>query len=195
MAYGLRGAVLTGLGFVRWLRAVGSGDEALRDRAVAALREAVDRSPRLRAGMALTNLGSALMDRGLASGSRAWLAEAVTVLRRALDDSPPAAVERTLHLNNLAEALRCCTRPWATRPPPMRPPYCCGRRWPYRRATAAAPTWPGSTWAPCSINRALLEADPRLADEARRVLEDAVARSGRAIRRVLTPCRNSPPPG
>ncbi|MGW1221874.1 CHAT domain-containing protein [Streptomyces californicus] len=178
MAYGLRGAVLTGLGFVRWLRAVGSGDEALRDRAVAALREAVDRSPRLRAGMALTNLGSALMDRGLASGNRAWLAEAVAVLRRALDDSPPAAVERTLHLNNLAEALRC----WYET---VGDPAAADEAAVLLRAAMAVPQGDrggtdlaGVNLGALLINRALLEADPRLADEARRVLEDAVARFG-----------------
>ncbi|MFH8882658.1 CHAT domain-containing protein [Streptomyces californicus] len=178
MAYGLRGALLTGLGFVRWLRAVGSGDEAPRERAVATLREAVTQLPRLRAGMALTNLGSALMDRGLASGNRAWLAESVTVLRRALDDSPPAAVERTLHLNNLAEALRCWYETVGDQAAAdeavvllrtaMAVPQ--GDRW----GTDLAAVNLGSLL----INRALREADPRPVDEARRVLEEAVAGFG-----------------
>ncbi|MFI1188637.1 CHAT domain-containing protein [Streptomyces californicus] len=178
VAYGLRGAVLTGLGFVRWLRAVGSGDEALRDRAVAALREAVSQSPRLRAGMARTNLGSALMDRALASGNRAWLAEAVTVLRRALNDSPPAAVERTLHLNNCAEALRC----WYE---VVGDPAAADEAVVLLREAMAVQR--GDRWGTdlaavnlgsLLINRALAEADPRRADEARRVLEEAVAGFG-----------------
>ncbi|MEV0322227.1 CHAT domain-containing protein [Streptomyces sp. NPDC050658] len=101
-----RGMVLTGLGYCEWYRAVDSGDEALMDSAVGTLREAVTQVPGARIGMALTNLGGALMDRARATGNRVWLTEAVTVLRRALRESPPTAMERSLHLNNLAEALR-----------------------------------------------------------------------------------------
>ncbi|MFE9456764.1 CHAT domain-containing protein [Streptomyces californicus] len=178
MARSLRGALLTGLGFVRWLRAVGSGDEALRDRAVATLREAVAQPPRLRAGMALTNLGSALMDRGLASGNRVWLAESVAVLRRALNGSPPTAVERTLHLNNLAEALRCWYEtvgdPAAADEAVVLLREAMAVRQGDRWGTDLAAVNLGSLL----INRALAETDPRPADEARQVLEDAVARFG-----------------
>ncbi|WP_228989012.1 CHAT domain-containing protein [Streptomyces sp. DH8] len=178
MPYGLRGVLLTGLGFLGWSRAVGSGDETLRDQAVATLREAVTRTPRVRVGMALTNLGGALMDRGLVSGNRVWLAEAVTVLRRALDDSPPAAVERTLHLNNLAEALRC----WYET---VGDPAAADEAVVLLReamAVAGGDRW-GAEMAAVNlgsllINRARAEGDPRLADEARRVLEEAVAGFG-----------------
>lgn len=135
------------------------------------------------------------MDRGLASGSRAWLAEAVTVLRRALDDSPPAAVERTLHLNNLAEALRC----WYET---VGDPAAADEAAVLLRAAMAVPQGDrggtdlaGVNLGALLINRALLEADPRLADEAGGSSKTRSPGSGRAIRRVLTPCRNSPPPG
>ncbi|MEU1371034.1 CHAT domain-containing protein [Streptomyces sp. NPDC005803] len=103
----LRGSLLTSLGHTQWIRARDTGDELLMDAAVDTLREAVTHASRARLSMALTNLGSALMDRGRRTGNRAWLAEAVTVLRRAVQDSLPTAMDRSLHLNNLAEALRC----------------------------------------------------------------------------------------
>ncbi|MEU9090324.1 CHAT domain-containing protein [Streptomyces sp. NPDC048428] len=102
----LRGSILTSLGYLQWSRARDTGDELLMDAAVDTLREAVTHASRTRVSMALTNLGSALMDRGRRTGNRAWMAEAVTVLRRAVKDSLPAAMDRSLHLNNLAEALR-----------------------------------------------------------------------------------------
>ncbi|APS18346.1 hypothetical protein TK78_04810 [Streptomyces sp. Tue 6075] len=176
--YGLRGSVLTGLGFVRWTRAVESGDEALGDLAVGTLREAVAETPRIRRGMALTNLGGALMDRGLFSGNRVWLAEAVTVLRRAVDDSPPTAVERSLHLNNLAEALRCwyetvgdasaADEAVALLREAMAMTH--GDRWGAELAAV--------NLGALLINRAQSDKDPGPADEARRILEGVIAGFG-----------------
>ncbi|MFD0424486.1 CHAT domain-containing protein [Streptomyces parvus] len=176
--YGLRGSVLTGLGFVRWTRAVESGDEALGDLAVGTLREAVAETPRIRRGMALTNLGGALMDRGLFSGNRVWLAEAVTVLRRAVDDSPPTAVERSLHLNNLAEALRCwyetvgdasaADEAVALLREAMAMTH--GDRWGAELAAV--------NLGALLVNRAQSDKDPGPADEARRILEEVIAGFG-----------------
>ncbi|MFJ2024741.1 CHAT domain-containing protein [Streptomyces sp. NPDC087897] len=195
MPYGLRGSLLTGLGFLRWTRAVEVGDEALMDRAVGTLREAVTRLPRVRRGMALTDLGAALMDRGLVSGNRIWLAEAVTVLRRALDDSPPTAVERSLHLNNLAEALRCW---YETVGDAAAADEAVGL---LREAMAVThgDRW-GAEMAAVNlgsllINRAQAQKDPRPADEARRVLDDVVAGFGEhhptrplALQKLATAC-------
>ncbi|WP_329377996.1 CHAT domain-containing tetratricopeptide repeat protein [Streptomyces sp. NBC_01716] len=103
----LRGIILMCLGNAEWYRAVDSRDETLMDTAIGTLREAVTTVPKARLGMALTNLGGALMNRSSVTGNRVWLAEGVTVLRRAVRESPPTAMERSMHLNNLAEALRC----------------------------------------------------------------------------------------
>ncbi|WP_069736762.1 CHAT domain-containing protein [Streptomyces sp. EN27] len=193
--HGLRGSVLTGLGFIRWTRAVESGDEALGDLAVRTLREAAAETPRIRRGMALTNLGGALMDRGLFSGNRVWLAEAVTVLRRAVDDSPPTAVERSLHLNNLAEALRCwyetvgdasvADEAVALLREAMALTH--GDRWGAESAAV--------NLGALLINRAQSDQDPRPADEARRILEEVIAGFGAdhpsrpfALQKLATAC-------
>ncbi|MFF3035215.1 CHAT domain-containing protein [Streptomyces rubiginosohelvolus] len=195
MPYGLRGSVLTGLGFVRWTRAVERGDEALMDLAVATLREAVAEPPALRRGMALTNLGGALMDRGLVSGNRAWLAEAVTVLRRAVDDSPPAAVERSLHLNNLAEALRC----WYETTGDASAADEAVALLREAMAMTHGDHW-GAELAAVNlgallVNRAQSEEDPRPAGEARQVLEEVIAGFGAdhpsrpfALQKLATAC-------
>ncbi|MFD4026214.1 CHAT domain-containing protein [Streptomyces sp. NPDC058576] len=194
-AYGLRGSLLTGLGFIQWSRAVESGEEALMDLAIGTLREAVTQLPRVRLGMALTNLGSALMDRGLASGNRAWLAEAVTVLRRAVNDSPPTAVERSLHLNNLAEALRC----WYETVGDASAADEAVALLREAMAVAHGDRW-GADMAAVNlgvllVNRAQSDRDPRLADEARRVLEGVIAGFGAhhpsrsiALQKLTTAC-------
>ncbi len=192
---GLRGSLLTGLGYLQWTRAMESGDETLTDRAVATLREAAGQLPALRRGMALTNLGSALMNRGLATGNRVWLAEAVTVLRRALEGSPPTAMERSLHLNNLAESLRCW---YETVGDPAAADEAAGL---LREAMAmehgdrAGADLAAVGLGSLLLNRAQGEQDPRLADESRRVLEQVVAGFGDrhpsrpyALQKLATAC-------
>lgn len=192
---GLRGSLLTGLGYLQWTRAMESGDETLTDRAVATLREAVGQLPALRRGMALTNLGSALMNRGLATGNRVWLAEAVTVLRRALEGSPPTAMERSLHLNNLAESLRCW---YETVGDPAAADEAAGL---LREAMAmehgdrAGADLAAVGLGSLLLNRAQGEQDPRLADESRRILEQVVAGFGDrhpsrpyALQKLATAC-------
>ncbi|MGP3989850.1 CHAT domain-containing protein [Streptomyces sp. 3N207] len=170
-----RGVILTGLGYAQWCRAVDSGDETLMDSAIGTLREAVSNVSKARLGLALTNLGGALMDRARVTGNRVWLAEAVTVLRRAVQDSPPTAMERSLHLNNLAEALRG----WYETVGDVSAADEAAAL--LREAMAMEHgEHLGSELAAINLgvvlgSRARLDADPHIAGEARRVLEEVVA--------------------
>ncbi|MBT2426027.1 CHAT domain-containing protein [Streptomyces sp. ISL-112] len=178
VASSLRGTLLTGLGYVRWSRAVDSGDERLMDLAVATLREAVTHVLQMRRGMALTNLGSALMNRGLATGNRVWLAEAVTVLRRAVKESPPAGVERSLHLNNLAEALRCWYEAVGDRSAADEAAGLLREAMAVEHGDRSGAEMAGINLGVLLTNRAHHDEDLRIADEARRVLEEVVAGFG-----------------
>ncbi|MER5278382.1 CHAT domain-containing protein [Streptomyces sp. NPDC002809] len=176
---GLRGSVLTSLGYLQWSRARDTGDELLMDAAVDTLREAVTHASRTRVSMALTNLGSALMDRGRRTGNRAWMAEAVTVLRRAVKDSLPTAMDRSLHLNNLAEALRH----WAA---PIGDTAAIDEAITLLRAAMAVEHGDRGGADAAAVNlgdllvgRARANKDPHAIDEARRVLEDVVGRLGK----------------
>ncbi|MFD3787533.1 CHAT domain-containing protein [Streptomyces cyaneofuscatus] len=174
-ASSLRGTLLTGLGYVRWSRAIDSGDERLMDLAVATLREAVTQVLTMRRGMALTNLGSALMNRGLATGNRVWLAEAVTVLRRAVEESPPAGVERSLHLNNLAEALRCWYEAVGDASAADEAAGLLREAMAVEHGDRAGAEMAGINLGVLLTDRARHEEDPRIAEEARQVLEEVVA--------------------
>ncbi|MFJ3296718.1 CHAT domain-containing protein [Streptomyces bacillaris] len=192
---GLRGSLLTGLGYLQWTRAMESGDETLTDRAVATLREAVGQLPALRRGMALTNLGSALMNRGLATGNRVWLAEAVTVLRRALEGSPPTAMERSLHLNNLAESLRCWYETVGDPAAADEAAALLREAMALEHGDRAGADLAAVNLGSLLLNRAQGEQDPRLADESRRVLEQVVAGFGErhpsrpyALQKLATAC-------
>ncbi|MEW2124580.1 CHAT domain-containing protein [Streptomyces sp. NPDC127037] len=174
----LRGSILTSLGYIQWSRARHTGDEVLMDAAVDTLREAVSCTPRARISMTLTNLGSALMDRSRRTGDRTWLAEAVTVLRRALSECLPSAMDRSLHLNNLAEALRqwdALTGDTAA----------TGEAMALLRAAIAVEhgdleggEGASINLADMLINQAQATDDLPTAAEARRLLEDVVARLG-----------------
>ncbi|MFD8690554.1 CHAT domain-containing protein [Streptomyces sp. NPDC059651] len=175
----LRGSLLTSLGYVQWIRARDTGDELLMDAAVDTLREAVGHASRTRVSMTLTNLGSALMDRARRTGNRVWMAEAVTVLRRAVDDSLPSAMDRTLHLNNLAEALRH----WAAL---AGDPSATDEAITLLRAAMAVEHGDIGGTETAAINlgdllvgRAQADHDPHAIEEARQVLEKAVDRLGK----------------
>nr|WSW67625.1 CHAT domain-containing protein [Streptomyces sp. NBC_00995] len=173
-----RGSILTSLGYTQWSQARHTGDELLMDRAVDTLREAVTHAPRARLGMALTNLGSTLMDRSRRTGNRAWMAEAVTVLRRAVDEGLPSAMDRPLHLNNLAEALRY----WdALSGDTSATDEAIG----LLRAAMAVELGDreGSEGAVTNlasllVDRAEANEDPHMLDEGRNLLEEAVSRLG-----------------
>ncbi|MEU2247017.1 CHAT domain-containing protein [Streptomyces sp. NPDC019224] len=174
----LRGPLLTGMGFIQWSTARHTGDEQLMDSAVETLREAVHCTPRARVGMALTDLGSALMDRGRLSGNRVWVAEAVAVLRRALKECLPSSMDRPLHMNNLAEALR----QWdALTGGSSATEEAAG----LLRAAMAVEGGDHAGGEVATLNLAALlihqaeeNGDPRAVDEARRILEEAVDRFG-----------------
>ncbi|ARI51517.1 CHAT domain-containing protein [Streptomyces sp. S8] len=192
---GLRGSLLTGLGYLQWTRAMESGDETLMDRAVATLREAVPQLPALRRGMGLTNLGSALMNRGLATGNRVWLAEAVTVLRRALEGSPPTAMERPLHLNNLAESLRCWYETVGDAAAADEAAGLLREAVALEHGDRAGADLAAVGLGSLLLDRAQGERDPRLAEESRRVLEEVVAGFGErhpsrpyALQKLATAC-------
>ncbi|MFJ9030420.1 CHAT domain-containing protein [Streptomyces sp. NPDC102274] len=174
----VRGVILMCLGYAEWYRAADSGDETLMDSAIGTLREAVTNMPRARLGMALTNLGGALIDRARVTGNRVWLAEAVTVLRRAVRDSPPTAMERSLHLNNLAEALRL----WYET---VGDPSAADEAAALLREAMAVEHGErlGAELAAINLgvlltSRARQDEDPHAAGEARRVLEEVVAGLG-----------------
>ncbi|WP_327172087.1 CHAT domain-containing protein [Streptomyces sp. NBC_01336] len=174
----LRGSILTSLGYTQWSQARHTGDERLMDTAVDTLREAVSHAPRARLSMALTNLGSALMDRSRRTGNRAWMAEAVTVLRRAVNDGLPSAMDRPLHLNNLAEALRY----WDAL---IGDTSATDEAVELLRAAMAVELGDheGSEGAVTNlasllVDRAQANEDPHMLDEARRLLEEAVSRLG-----------------
>ncbi|MDX3373320.1 CHAT domain-containing protein [Streptomyces sp. ME02-6991-2A] len=171
----LRGSLLTGLGYVRWSRAVDSGDERLMDLAVTTLREAVPHVLGIRRPMALTNLGSALMNRGLATGNRVWLAEAVAVLRRAVADCPPTAVERSLHLSNLAEALRCWYEAFGDTSAADEAAGLLREAMAMEHGDRSGAEMAGINLGVLLIHRAQPDQDLRIAEEARRVLEEVVA--------------------
>ncbi|MET9055037.1 CHAT domain-containing protein [Streptomyces bacillaris] len=192
---GLRGSLLTGLGYLQWTGAMESGDETLMDRAVATLREAVAQLPALRRGMGLTNLGSALMNRGLATGNRVWLAEAVTVLRRALEGSPPTAMERSLHLNNLAESLRCWYETVGDAAAADEAAGLLREAMALEHGDRAGADLAAVGLGSLLLDRAQGERDPRLAEESRRVLEEVVAGFGErhpsrpyALQKLATAC-------
>ncbi|MGW1294013.1 CHAT domain-containing protein [Streptomyces sp. NPDC002533] len=195
MPYGLRGTLLTGLGFVRWTRAVESGDAALMDLAVSTLREAVTEPPRIRQGLARTNLGGALLDRGLVSGNRAWLAEGVAVLRRAVDDSPPTGMERNQHLSNLAEALRCWYETTGDAAAADEAAALLREAMALTHGDRWAAEMAAVNLGALLVNRARAEEDPEPADEARRVLEEVIAGFGAhhptrpfALQKLATAC-------
>ncbi|MGW6202476.1 CHAT domain-containing protein [Streptomyces sp. NPDC055089] len=174
----VRSGILTSLGHIQWSVARSTGDELLMDTAVDTLRTAVSHASRSRVSMALTNLGSALMDRSRRTGNRSWMAEAVTVLRRAVQDSLPSAMDRPLHLNNLAEALRhwdaligdtsATDEAIALLRAAM-----AGGHGDVEGAELAA-----INLGDLLLDRARANEDPHLADEARRILEEAVNRLG-----------------
>ncbi|MFJ9690138.1 CHAT domain-containing protein [Streptomyces bacillaris] len=192
---GLRGSLLTGLGYLQWTRAMESGDETLMDRSVATLREAVAQLPAMRRGMGLTNLGSALMNRGLTTGNRVWLAEAVTVLRRALEGSPPTAMERSLHLNNLAESLRCWYETVGDAAAADEAAGLLREAMALEHGDRAGADLAAVGLGSLLLDRAQGEQDPRLAEESRRVLEEVVAGFGErhpsrpyALQKLATAC-------
>lgn len=174
----VRGSILTGLGYAQWSRAVDSGDEILMDCAVGTLREAVTHAPKARLGMALTNLGGALMDRGRTTGNRVWLAEAVTVLRRSVKDSPPTAMERSQHLNNLAEALRCWYEAVGDTSAADEAVALLREAMAVQHGDRMGAEMAAVNLGVLLTNRAQSDKDPHVAGEARRVLEEVVAEFG-----------------
>ncbi|MEU9950642.1 CHAT domain-containing protein, partial [Streptomyces sp. NPDC047939] len=174
-----RAVILTGLGHTQGNRARDTGDEPLMDSAIDTLREAVTHASRARVSMTLANLGGALMDRGRRTGNRAWLAEAVAVTRRAVTECLPESMDRPLHLNNLAEALRC----WAEFTGDTSRDH---EVVPLLRAAMAVERGDreGNDLAAVNLGAALTgraqaEKDPHMAEEARRVLEEVLGRLGK----------------
>lgn len=177
-AFDLRGIILANLGRAEWYRAAESGDETLMDTAIGTLREAVVHVPRARLGMALTNLGGALMNRSSATGNRVWLAEGVTVLRRAVRESPPTAMERSMHLNNLAEALRCWYEIVGDTSAADEAAALLREAIAMEHGDRLGSEWASMNLGLLLTTRARLEEDQHAADEARRVLEEVVATLG-----------------
>lgn len=106
------------------------------------------------------------------------MAEAVTVLRRAVNDGLPSAMDRPLHLNNLAEALRY----WDAL---IGDTSATDEAVELLRAAMAVELGDheGSEGAVTNlasllVDRAQANEDPHMLDEARRLLEEAVSRMG-----------------
>ncbi|MFI6083017.1 CHAT domain-containing protein [Streptomyces sp. NPDC051217] len=177
-AFDLRGLILANLGHAEWSRAADSRDETLMDTAIATLREAVTAVPRARLGMALTNLGGALMNRSMVTGNRVWLAEGVAVLRRAVRESPPTAMERSMHLNNLAEALRSWCETVGDTSAADEAAALLHEAMAMEHGDRLATEWAAMNLGLLLTTRARLDQDPHAAGEARRVLEEVVATLG-----------------
>lgn len=175
----MRAVILSSLGHVQWNQARNTGDELLMDTAVDTLRQSVTHASRARVSMSLTNLGAALMDRGRRMGNRAWLAEAVTVLRRAVKESLPSAMDRALHLNNLAEALRCWDEFTDDTSSTEEVITLLRAAMAVERGDVEASDLAAVNLGTVLTGRAQADKDPHRADEARRVLEEVVGRLGK----------------
>ncbi|MFE9856553.1 CHAT domain-containing protein [Streptomyces sp. NPDC005780] len=174
----LRGSILTSLGYTQWSQARHTGDEPLMDTAVDTLREAVSHAPRARLSMALTNLGSTLMDRSRRTGNRAWMAEAVTVLRRAVNDGLPSAMDRSLHLNNLAEALRHWDALIGDTSATDEAIELLRAAMAMEHGDHEGSEGAVTNLASLLVDRAQANEDPQMLDEARRLLEEVVSKLG-----------------
>ncbi|MGW0938760.1 CHAT domain-containing protein [Streptomyces sp. NPDC002666] len=175
----VRAVILNSLGHIQWRQARNTGDELLMDTAVDTLRQAVSHASRARVSMALTNLGAALMDRGRRMGNRAWLAEAVTVLRRSVKESLPSAMDRALHLNNLAEALRCWDEFVDDTSSTDEVITLLRAAMAVERGDREASDLAAINLGTVLTGRAQADQDPHKTDEARRVLEEVVGRLGK----------------
>ncbi|MFD3518895.1 CHAT domain-containing protein [Streptomyces sp. NPDC058653] len=176
--FDLHGIILMCLGNAEWYRAVDDRDETLMDTAIGTLREAVARVPKARLGMALTNLGGALMNRSSVTGNRVWLAEGVTVLRRAVRESPPTAMERSMHLSNLAEALRRWCEIVGDTSAADEAEALLRESMDMEHGDRLGTDAAAMNLGLLLISRAVWDEDPHAAAEARRVLEELVAGLG-----------------
>jgi tetratricopeptide (TPR) repeat protein len=99
---------LHALALNQWRRAMEEEDDALRETAIATMRNATAKLPPGHASRptALMTLGGALLDRARAMNEQAWALEGAEFSRQALAACPERGAQRGMVLANLSGALR-----------------------------------------------------------------------------------------